>query len=259
MTLLVKRGASPARLAALAGLAAASCLTQPRGLAIVIPVALAVALAFWRQRRPARRWVRAAALGVMAAVAAAGVAALVGYAVAWDVSGERVRQLASYVWQFYLPGLGFMQPSISPDYGIGVVFDRFFGSFGMLEASFTPGVLRALKVAALVVGGLALVGAAVLRRDGRRCGGVVLVFAAAVVGYLALLHAVAFRTLLTSPDPVITGRYLLPLLSLYGLAVALAVSWMPARWGRVAGGALMSGVLLLQFAAIGVLFARFYA
>ena len=57
-----------------------------------------------------------------------------------------------------------------------------------------------------------------------------------MIGYLALLHAVAFRSLLTSSDPVITGRYLLPLVVLYGLAIALAVAWLPRRWAPVAGG-----------------------
>jgi hypothetical protein len=76
---------------------------------------------------------------------------------------------------------------------------------------------------------------------------------------LAVLHAAAFRSLLQSPDPVITGRYLLPLLPLYGVAMALAVAWLPRRWGPIAAGALVGGVVFLQVAAMGVLFARFYA
>ena len=56
----------------------------------------------------------------------------------------------------------------------------------------------------------------------RRRLDVVAVGLLAVVGYMAVLHAVAFRTLLGSPDPVITGRYLLALLPLYGVTIALA-------------------------------------
>jgi hypothetical protein len=85
------------------------------------------------------------------------------------------------------------------------------------------------------------------------------VYAAAVVGYMALLHAAAFRSLLTSADPVITGRYLIALIPLYGVAIALAVAWLPRRWAPVAGGVAVSGVLVLQLAAMAVLFARFYA
>jgi hypothetical protein len=259
MTVLVKRGPGLGRLLALAALAAASALTQPRGLAIVLPAAVAVALALWRHRPPARRWLRRTAIGAAAAAIVLGACGLAFYAVRGDVSVLRVRQLASYVWQFYLPSLGFMQQSISPGYGFEQVFDRFFGGFGMLEATFAPGVFRALKVAAAAVGLLALVGIVVRRDALRRRVDVAAVFVAAVVGYLALLHAVAFRSLLAAPDPVITGRYLLPLVSLYGLAVALAVSWLPRRLAPAAGGAVVSALVLLQIGAFGVLLERFYA
>jgi hypothetical protein len=139
------------------------------------------------------------------------------------------------------------------------VFDRFFGGFGMLEATFSPSVYRALKVAAVVLGGLALAGIVARRRELLRRSGLAIVYAAAVGGYLALLHAAAFRSLLDTSDPVITGRYLLPLVALYGVAIALGVSWLPRRWGPVAGGALISGLVILQLSAVGVLFARFYA
>jgi hypothetical protein len=81
----------------------------------------------------------------------------------------------------------------------------------------------------------------------------------AVVGYMTVLHVVAFRTLLGSPDAVITGRYLLPLLPLYGVTMALAAEWLPRRWGPVVAGTLVGGVVLLQLGAMAVLFARFYA
>jgi hypothetical protein len=151
-----------------------------------------------------------------------------------------------------------MDVSIS-GYGAGQLFDRFVSGFGMLEAAFPLGVLRGLKITALVVGVLAVVGLVLRRRDLRRRLDLVLVYAAAAIGYLALLHAAAFRSLLTTSDPVITGRYLLPLIVLYGLAIALAVAWLPRRWAPVAGGAAVSCVLLLQVAAMGVLFERFYA
>ena len=80
------------------------------------------------------------------------------------------------------------------------------------------------------------------RGPARDAGVVALALRAAVVGYLALLHAAAFRSLLTSPDPVITGRYLLPLIPFYGVAIALAVAWLPRRWAPVAGGVAVSGV-----------------
>lgn len=257
MTIIVKRGPTVGRLAWLLALAAASCLTQPRGLAIVAPVIAVLGVLGWRRTRPGRSRRLATAGIVLTAVL--GLAGLVYYAVEGDPSVDRVRQFASYVWQFYLPRLGFMDVSISPIYGVGELFDRFVGVFGMLEVTLPVGALRVLKITALVIAVLAVVGAIARRHELRRRLDLVAVYAAAAIGYLALLHAVAFRSLLTSSDPIITGRYLLPLVWVYGIAVALAVASLPRRVAPIAGGVAVSGALLLQLAAIGLLFARFYA
>jgi 4-amino-4-deoxy-L-arabinose transferase-like glycosyltransferase len=259
MTTIVKHGPTRGRLAWLGVLTLASCLTQGRGLAILLPVMVVLALVAWRQTRIDQGRMRRAAIAAIVPATLAGLATLVYYAIGGDLSVDRVRQFGSYVWQFYLPRLPFMDTSISPSYGIGELFDRFVAGFAMLEATFPPGVLRFLKVTALVVAVLAVVGLVQRRRDVRRRLDLVIVYAAAVIGYVALLHAAAFRSLLTSPDPVITGRYLLSLIPLYGIAIALAVAWLPRRWAPVAGGAAVSGVLLLQLTAMGALFARFYA
>jgi 4-amino-4-deoxy-L-arabinose transferase-like glycosyltransferase len=257
MTIILKRGLTRGRLAWLLGLAAASCLTQPRGLAIVLPVIAVFAVLGWRRTRPGRS--RRLAIAAVAAGAAVGLAGLLSYAAGGDLSLDRMRQFVSYLWQFYLPRLGFMDVSISPTYGVGELFDRFVGGFGMLEVTFPVGVLRGLKIAALIVAVLAVAGAIARRHALRRRLDLVVVYAAAAIGYMGLLHAVAFRSLLTSFDPVITGRYLLPLVWIYGLTVALAVAWLPRRLAPAAGGVALSAALLLQLAAFGALFARFYA
>jgi hypothetical protein len=81
----------------------------------------------------------------------------------------------------------------------------------------------------------------------------------AVAGYLLLLHAAAFRSLLSAPDPVITGRYLLPLMPLYGAGIALAVGWLPRRAAVPLGVVALTGLTVLQLDALALLFARFYA
>ena len=89
---------------------------------------------------------------------------------------------------------------------------------------------------------------------------VVVVLAGAVLGLLGLLHTVAYRSLLNNgADPIIAGRYLLPLAALFGVAVALAVSLIPRRWGAVAGGAVVAALALVQVASLGVTLERFYA
>ena len=89
---------------------------------------------------------------------------------------------------------------------------------------------------------------------------VAMVLAAAVAGLLGLLHAVAFRALLNDQgDPIIAGRYLLPLAALFGIAVALALSLIPRRWGAAAGGAVVATLAVVQVAALGITVERFYA
>jgi hypothetical protein len=74
------------------------------------------------------------------------------------------------------------------------------------------------------------------------------------------LHAAAFRALLETPaDPVLTGRYLLMIVPLFGLGVAAALSALPGRLRAAATGGLLAGGVLLQIGALGIVVARFYA
>ena len=251
------------RIAGIVGLALASCLTHGRGVALVVPAALVLAVVWWRWRRPSRR---AAAVFF----ASAGVATIVGayavlrYATLGELSGWRVRQFASYLWQFYLPKLPFMGTTFRPDWTVRDAFiDRFYGTFAQLEVFFSPTVmtwLARLTVLAIV---LAAVGLAVRLRSIRRRPAalwVLALFAVGSVAYLLDMHVAAFRSLASGDgDPVVTGRYLLPLITIYGLGIALAVSWLPRRAAAIAGGVTLAGLTVLQLAAMGILLERFYA
>lgn len=256
----IKSGPSRARLLWLASLVVLSALTQPRGIALVIPAVAAVVFAAWRHgsgrvvdgRR--RDWV------VLATAYLGGALLLLGYAMRWDPSLSRARQLASYLWQFYLPRLGFMDPSLSPGWGVRQAFvDRLFGGFAQLEVAPPHSVLSVVAVAAVVILALALAGVAARWRAVARWPDVAIVCGLTIAGYVLLLHAVAFRGLLTTPDPVITGRYLLPLMPLYGTAVALAVAWLPRRAAVSVAVAVLVGLTFLQLDAFALLYQRFYA
>jgi 4-amino-4-deoxy-L-arabinose transferase-like glycosyltransferase len=253
MLRLLRHGPSRGRLAWLAVLVAASCLTQPRGLALVVPALAAAALCVrGERRRPA--------LAIVGAAYVAGLVVLVHYATRGDLSALRLRQFGSYLWQFYLPRLDFMTPAIGPEWGVGDAFlDRFFGGFAQLEVELPDALLSAVTVAALVLGALAVVGLVVHRRALARRADVAIVCALTAAGYLLLIHAVAFRGLLTVPDPAITGRYLLPLLPLYGAGIALAVSWLRRELAVPLAVVVLVGLTWLQLAAFGLLFERFYA
>jgi hypothetical protein len=77
---------------------------------------------------------------------------------------------------------------------------------------------------------------------------------------VAELHVSSYTTLLINPgDPVITGRYLFPLLSLLAIAVTVVVAALPRRIGAFAAGALVAAGLALQLSGLGMAFVRFYA
>jgi hypothetical protein len=270
--LVVKRGPTPARLAALAATTAALALTHARALPFVVPALLVVALAAWRLRaRPAR----ALALGggALACVAAGAVAF---WAITWGAGGEadgglagggdgarpfQASEFASYVWQFYLPRLPFQDPMIGPDYDWRVAFsDTFWGVFASLEVLYPDGLydlLRWLSLIGLVALAVALVG----RRAELRGHWPLLAVLATTVAALVLgLHLAAYRAMLSNPeDPIIVGRYLFPLIALLGAAVAFVVSSLPRRVAPYVASLVVALGVVLQLAGLGLALGRFYA
>jgi hypothetical protein len=256
----IRHGPTRGRLLGMAALCVASCLTHSRGLPILVP-AVFVATCLWlRYRRPSRRVAGAVFAGLAAAAAVALVVSL-RYVTYGTLASVKLREFASYLWQFYLPKLGFMTPAPGPRWGLQQVFiDRFYGTYGALDVVFTPGALALLKDVSIAAIVLAFVGLAARRRGLRRWPDLVLLFPAAAVPYLYVLHLAAFRSLsIGGGDPVLTGRYLLPFIPVYGLAIALAVAWLPRRVAPVAAGLVLGGLCLLSVGALGVTFARYYA
>jgi hypothetical protein len=257
MIRILRAGPTRARVAWLVALAVLSALTHARGVALLLPALTTLAVA-WR-RCSGAPWAGWALRGGLAALYAATLVALIDFSTAGDASAQRLRQLGSYLWQFYLPRPGFLTPVV-PHWGIRQAFiDRLFGGYAQLEVSPPGWVLTAVTVAAAVTVASAIVGAVRVWRSGSRPTAVLGVLAVAVGGYLLLLHAAAFNSLLEVPDPVITGRYLLPLMPLYGSGIALAVGWLPRRAAVPLGAVAVVGLTVLQLDALAVLFARFYA
>jgi hypothetical protein len=260
MILTLTRGLTARRTVALVALSVLSGFTHGRGIALAVPALLTLGLAIWRARRPGARPTRRGALTLAVPGALLGVLAFVYIALNGNVTTDRVRQLGSYLWQFYLPRPASLTP-FGPDYGVReVVVERFYGAFAQLEVSFSPGVNDAIWWGLIVVAASAAVALYRKRASLWERWDVAAVLVTAVVATLLLLHAVAFRSIGGGGgDPVITGRYLLPLAAVYGTAIAFAVSWMPRRLGVALGGALLGLLTLLQLGAIGITVERFYA
>ncbi len=257
---IVRHGLTGARAGWLIAVCVLAGFTHGRGLPLILPAVLALVVGIWQRRRHGTGATRAL-VGIGAVVLLAGAYLLLRYAVRDDVTLARVEGFLSYLWQFYLPRLGFMSQTIHPGYGVRQVFiDRFLGTFAQLEVIFSPATLDFLSRAAEVTAVAAIIGLVVHRRRLARVPWVLAVLAVGAVGYLAVLHAVAYAALLQfSGDPIITGRYLLPLLALYGVGIALALSWLPRILAPALIGATVAALSVLQLGALAIVLERFYA
>jgi hypothetical protein len=254
MILVLRRGPSAGRVGLLALLCVAAVLTHGRSLPLLLPAVLAVVIAVartrgWRRVTPVRATLVTGGLYLFVVAVAAGYG-----------SGS-LRQFLSYVWQFYLPRLGFMEPSISPaGYGFRqAVPDRLYGALAQLEVTLPHGweqFMYWLSLAALV----ALVAALVCSRDAIRAHlAEALVLGVAVVALVLGLHLASYRALLGTTDPVFTARYLLPLIPLFGVAIVLIARLFPRPAIPVVCGAVVGLGVILQLESFGLLLERFYA
>ncbi|MFL5895044.1 MAG: glycosyltransferase family 39 protein [Thermoleophilaceae bacterium] len=254
MLLVLRRGPRRPLVAGVGALCVAGALTHARSLPLFAPAALAVGIAVARERG----WrVRPAAA---AATAFAAYSVVVLTVAAWGHGS--IRQFLSYVWQFYLPRLSFMTPKPGAgDYGFRLGYvDRLYGTIAQLEVILPHGLEEAMWWISL--GGLvALVVALIVRRRGLRAQAAeAWVLGFALLALLIGLHLAAYRSLIANPlDPIVTARYLLPLLPLFGVAVALIASTLPRRAAPVFAGLVVAAGLALQLESIGLLVERFYA
>jgi hypothetical protein len=265
---LTRRGPSVRGLFALAALAAASLLTHGRGTAIV-PAFVITLVVLCVQRRPSLvQAVRllAPALGLLVAVFAVyrlflapGAGAYGGEVVLAPSGGLTLKGFIGTTWQFYLPKLPFMAPRIGPPYGYHQVFiETFFGRFASLEVLYPPGVYALIQVAAFF-GLITLAWALATRWHAVRARWGQLVVLIAIAGsMIALLHLASYRSLVGSSDPLITGRYVLPLATVFGLTVAFVLTSLPRRVGAVLGTLVVTSLLALNLVGLMLTFTRFY-
>jgi 4-amino-4-deoxy-L-arabinose transferase-like glycosyltransferase len=175
------------------------------------------------------------------------------------ITSFNVRELGSYLWQFYLPRLPFQNRfggmSNLPVWNIWLKGG--WGRFGWLEIEFPAPVYVLLAIVTLAI--LAGAAAAVVRALPRIDWAIAAFFAVAVLTLFAGLHWTEFRTLVGGSGPFNQGRYLLPLISLAGAATAAALSLLPARRRALGTGVALGGLLVLQLFSLAIVGARFYA
>lgn len=268
---LVRRGPTTGRLVAVGATAAGGVLTHPRGLYLIPAALVALAVAAIRERPDARAALKGAGVvgGLLLAgfVGAylytrshAGGAAFGGNAPA--ASTFNVREFFSYLWQFYFPRYGFFESTFGPPGGYGYrqfFIQTFFASYAHFELNFNTLVYDRLQIAAFL-GLMLLYTVVVLRfRHVVRRWPVVVVAVATYGGMLAQLHATSYSSLRGGGiDIVITGRYLLPAIALYGITAAFTVGSLPRRAAVPAAGVVLGAAVVLCLGALGMSFARFH-
>ncbi|MBJ7244132.1 MAG: DUF2142 domain-containing protein [Solirubrobacteraceae bacterium] len=259
--LIICRGLNTRRAIAILALTAAGALTHPRGYFLVAPLLF---VAWFSARRAAasrdqRDWITAVdALGIaMIAAAAAATAVLIAR---WGNSApvSDVREFGSYIWNFYLPRPDFLT-QLGPEYGYQQVFIRsFFSDFGQLDvtpsATFVSLVQNGVMLALIALYSTVVARWSTIRKNWP----LVAMLLAFLLSMLLLVHLVSYRELQANGDPIITGRYLLTAVGIYGIAAAWVMSSLPRRAGPVIGACVLSIGAVLALSGIGLTALRFY-
>jgi Predicted membrane protein (DUF2142) len=263
-----RRGASMRLALAIGALIAAGMLTKVNFYGLVPGALLGLALA---ARRTTLAWDRRVVQMVGgAALLAAGLfaAGAAFQAFAWDRTLFAARPMApeshvgllshlGYIWQVFLPRLPFQPQTALTAPGYEQLFQSFVGAFGQMQVWFPTWVYRLLAV------GLALIALLVVRvlhadpRELRWRTGELLGYAAMAAAMMLLigLSADLRRHLIA----IVQGRYLLPLLPLFGALLTLGARGAGERWGRSVGVAIVSSVAALSLFGQLLTIAWYYA
>lgn len=263
-----RRGAT-LRLALVAGaLIAAGMLTKVNFYGLVPGTLLGLTLA---ARRTTLAWNREVLVRVGATVLLAGT--LFGLGIAFQVavwhrpfavgrpaSPESHVSLLShfgYVWQVFLPRLPFMAPTTLTHPGYEQLFRSFVGVFGWMVVWLPGSVYR---VASIVLVLTVLLAVRTLRRDPRELRW----RAREILGYATMAGALLLLVGLSADLRrdilhIVQGRYLLPLLPLFGLLLALGARGAGERWGRAVGVAIIAGTVALSLIGQLATVAFFYS
>jgi hypothetical protein len=273
-----RRGLTPARGAAIGAAAAVGVLGKLTFLAFLPGIALALLVLVWRAgaaRRAAA--VGAAAAGALVAVPVA-LYAVLNLAV-WERAGGAtgggvgsatiatgaigLKQRLTYIWQELLPAIPPMDDQLPGYPPWSIWLKGFVGHFGWLDYRLPGWVDYGAAAVFAVAGALALLA---LARAVRRIGARRLAWRApfaVVLGVLAagLIGTIGWQAVTYRADTGFQfeqGRYLLPLLCLYGLLVALAARGAGRRWGPAVGAALVALAMAHGLFAEWLTLTRYY-
>ena len=162
-----------------------------------------------------------------------------------------------YVWQVLLPRLPFMAPTTLTHPGYEQLFRSFVGVFGWMVVWLPASVYRVVSVVLVLT---VLLAVRALRAEPRelRWRARELLGYATMAGALLLLIGLS-ADLRRDILHIAQGRYLLPLLPLFGLLLALGARGAGERWGRAVGVAIVAGTVALSLIGQLATVAFFYS
>jgi 4-amino-4-deoxy-L-arabinose transferase-like glycosyltransferase len=176
-------------------------------------------------------------------------------------TGLHLRGFVSYLRQYYIPKLPGLKRTVYPATwpAYAVWFKGSWGVFGWRQYRLGARVFFAIGLALAAV--LVALAFAVWRGRFPLDGVLLGYFALAVVGLLAVLHVTEYRVVFVthSRADFTQGRYLLPVVSLLGIAVAGALTALNRRWRSYALAGILGGLLLLQLVSLETTARWFYA
>jgi hypothetical protein len=112
---------------------------------------------------------------------------------------------------------------------------------------------------AVVTAGVVLPAAALVVRFANRAQLAMLSFlAVTLLGLLAGLHLTDYRSLIAGQGPLLQGRYLLPLVALFGITVAFGIHHLPRRVQAAGCGVVIAGLLVLQVLSLSTVMQAYY-
>lgn len=248
-----RRGLTPGLAVAIGATIALGLVTKLNFLGLLPGAALGllVLVARARRRSPARAY---GSLGLALALAASLPGVYVAYnllsgreaygsALSSNVNTTVSRPLLSelsYIWQVYLPRLPGMH-SYFPGIFTPVKFwiDDYVGLYGWLDTTFPAWVYEVALVpiallAILLVSGLFTRRHALRDRLPELC-----VYGAIGFGLIVMIGASDYLEYPVAAGGYVQPRYLMPLLALYGAALAVAARGAGRRWGPVVGAAIV--------------------
>jgi hypothetical protein len=268
---ILRRGLDVRSAAAFFGVVGLAIVVKAASYALLPAAALVLAVGLYRRadRRPARvAGVLGAALTPLAVIAgswfvvahASTRPAAAQISAVSHTSGFNLRELLSYIWQFYLPRLPFQNdfPTVAhtiPVYDIWI--KGLWGSFGWTEIVFPNRVYVLIAILMLIV-----VVAAMLELWRARAGAdkaIVAFLGLAALSLFAGLHWTEYNQIRVGVSNFNQGRYLLPLAGVAGIVVALAIRRLAPAKRPLAVAGMLGGLLVLQVFSMALVLQRFYA